>query len=333
MHAAEWPRVTVGIVAYNKREELRRTLRKILEELAYPTDALDVVVVDNASEDGTSAMLDAEFPSVRAIRLPENIGAPAWNQVFARADTDWYLILDDDCYIEGDALERAVRAAQDAGADLVSVAVRSSVDPDYVFTDQEPTGMLGFWGCAWMISRQGLKRVGGYDPRIFIWGNELDLTLRLLDAGLSHLYLPEVVAVHQKGPHGPDLLESGRHAILYRHWAYVAAKLLQRGDAARVLARMTVAVLLDAVAFGPRALRTLGAMAQGARSGLTVRRPVRGAVSAAARDNVFSFANPLRFVRGPAERLRGGDGAERRRRRYFSERRRFYPRETSSLRL
>jgi GT2 family glycosyltransferase len=329
----EWPKVTIAIVAYNKRDELRETLRKVLEELTYPADALEVVVVDNASRDGTADMLAREFPSVHAIPMAENIGAPAWNRVFARAGADWYLVLDDDCYIEGDALQRAVRSAQDEGADLVSFAVRSSVDPDYFFTDREPTGMLGFWGCAWMISRRGLDRVGGYDPGIFIWGNELDLTLRLLDSGLGHLYLPEVVAVHQKGPHGADLLESGRHAVLYRHWAYVVAKLLQPRDAALVLARMTLAVLIDGVAFGPVALRTLAEMARGARKGLGVRRPVRPAVSAAARDNVFSFANPVRFVRGPYERLRGGNEAEQRRRQYFTERRRFYPRETASLRL
>jgi hypothetical protein len=136
-----------------------------------------------------------------------------------------------------------------------------------------------------------------------------------------------------KGPRGPDVVASGRHAVIYRHWAYVAAKLLRPTDAARVLGRLSLAVLLDAVALGPAAARTLPEVVRGTLTGLTARRPVRRAVSAAARDNVFSFANPLRFVRRPHERLHGGAGPEQRRRRYFAERRRFYPRDAASLRL
>lgn len=341
LSAGPWPRVTVAILAYDKREEVRMTLGEVLQ-LDYPADALHVVVVDNASADGTAAMVAEEFPSVEVIPMERNLGAPAWNRAFARLESEWCLVLDDDCYIGGDALRRAVSAAGAEGADLVSFRVRSSVEPDYYFSDDEPLGLLAFWGCAFLISRRALASTGGYDPNIFMWGNELDLALRLLDAGMSHLFMPEVVAVHMKGPRGADVLGSGRHATIYRHWAYVAVKLLRPLDATRVLARLATAVALDTVAVAPAAARTLPELARGALAGLRVRRPVRAVVSAAARDNVVSFSNPIPFLRPPSERLRvrlgaardgmGADPAQRVAR-FRAERARFYPARTASLKL
>jgi GT2 family glycosyltransferase len=266
---------------------------------------MEVIVVDNDSEDGTAEMVEREFPAVTLIRSGENLGAPGWNLAFAAGAGDWFLVLDDDCYVEGDAIKRAVAAAEANAADLVSFRVRSSVDPDYFFTEEYVTGLLSFWGCAWLISRGALARLGGYDPQIFIWANELDLTLRLLDAGMSHLYLPEIVAVHMKPP-SPDTFNERLHVINNGHLAYVAMKLLRPFDAARVIGRLVLVTVLDGLVLSRASLkRSLPSVLAGARRGLGSRTPVRPAVSAAARDNFGSYANPLRFVRGPIERLRG----------------------------
>lgn len=330
-----WPRVTVAIVAYNRRDALRTTLSKLAGALDYPADRLEVIVVDNASEDATDAMVATEFPHVRVIRSERNLGAPAWNLAFEAGAGEWFLVLDDDCYVEGDALKRAVAAADANAAGLVSFRVRSSVDPAYEFTGEYVTGLLSFWGCAWLIGRRALADVGGYDPGIFIWANELDLTLRLLDAGHRHLYLPDVVAVHMKAPPGTDFAEHV-HTTTNAHLAYVAAKLLQPLDAARVVGRLVILTLLDAWALSPRSVsRTLPQVAANALRGLRARSPVRPEVSAACRDNFGSYANPLRFVRGPLERMSGRPGPppEERWNRFRAQRRRFFPTETASLEL
>jgi GT2 family glycosyltransferase len=335
-NAADWPLVTVSIVAYNRREALATTLRTLRDRLDYPRDRLEVIVVDNASEDGTAEMLQATFPDVRCIALDRNIGAPAWNEAFAAGHGDFFLILDDDCYIEGDALQRAVAGARAEVADLVSFRVRSSEDPAYFFTDAYVTGLLSFWGCAWLIGRAALDEVGGYDPGIFIWANELDLTLRLLDAGLTHLYLPDIVAVHMKAPPTSPYLERP-HVVGYANLAYVAAKLLRPLDAVRVIGRLLLIALLDTVALSPRSLRTtFPQILVRARHGLRVRRPVRPAVSAAARENFGSYANPLRFLRGPVERVlpnRRGPTPEERWARFRAQRSRFYPSQRAVLKL
>jgi len=330
-----WPSVTVAVLAYNRRDEVRTTLGKVLGELDYPAGALDVIVVDNASSDGTAEMLAAEFPGVQVIRMPENIGASAWNRAFAVGRGDWFLVLDDDAYLEGDGLKRAIAAAEAHGADLVSFRVRSGPQPEYLFTDEYVTGLLSFWGCTWLISRRATDRLVGYDPYIFIWGNEAELTARLLDEGFRHLYLHDVVAVHMKTPRWQaKTYEQRGHEMNFRHWAYMAGKLLRPLDAARVLGRLLLTVLLDAVALSPQAARTIPLVLQGFRDGLRNRRPVRPVVSATYRDGFASFVNPLRWVRRPHERLlgRGLDTAERQRR-FYAQRPDLYPQSTGVLGL
>lgn len=308
-----WPLVTVAILSYNRREALRATIAKLSEDLDYPSDALEILVADNASEDGSAAMVAEEYPTAQVLQMPENLGAPALNRAFAQARGEWVLILDDDCWIDGAALKRAVAAAESNRADLVSFRIRSGLQPDYYFSDDYNIGLFGFWGCAWLVSRRALGQLGGYDPNIFIWGNEVEFTLRLLDAGYRHLHLPEVVAMHMKAPAAPTPTPVFRlHKVNIRHWSYSAAKHLQVADAARVISRLLLTIAIDMLAISPRAGATFGQALAGVVDGLRVRSPVRAEVSAIYRDGFISFANPVRFLRTPRQRLRARRGSSSR---------------------
>lgn len=325
-----WPRTTVAILAYNRREELRETLSIVLGRLDYPAESLEVIVVDNASTDGTAAMLAEAFPSVRLIALDKNVGAPAWNAAFAEGSGEWFLVLDDDCYLGGPNLKLAVAAAEANRADLVSFKVRSSYDPDYYFNDEFTTGILSFWGCAWLISRRALDAVGGYDPGIFIWGNEVDLTLRVLDAGYRHLYLPDVVAVHMKPPAPPGRFSTHAYRTNYSHIAYTVAKRLHPADVLRVMGRMVATVLVDSRSrtIPGEAVKSLPSMARFFGRGLRRRRPVRPEVSQAYRDNFIQYRNPLETVRKPWRR-----GTSDHWQRYFAARGDFFPKRAAVVEL
>jgi GT2 family glycosyltransferase len=199
-------------------------------------------------------------------------------------------VLDDDCYLTGDSLERAVGAAERERADLVSFRVRSSEDPSFEFTAHYRVGLLSFWGCAALVGRRAVDKLDGYDPNIFIWGNELEFTMRLLDGGLRHLFLPGVEAIHMKPPPGPFPPES--HAIHTRNLGYVAAKLMQPRDAALAIAAVAARTLAR-----PGYWRSLPALLGGARTGLRARRPVRPAVSSLYRRNFRDYAPPATYVR------------------------------------
>ena len=76
------PLVTVVILAYNREQELRVTLTALRDELEYPAEQLEVIVVDNASQDGTAAMVREEFPAVELIVNPANVGGGwAWYEL------------------------------------------------------------------------------------------------------------------------------------------------------------------------------------------------------------------------------------------------------------
>jgi GT2 family glycosyltransferase len=300
------PSVTIVIVVYNRRDALREVLRRMLSESDYDPERVEVVVVDNASGDGSAAMVREEFPAVRLIERETNIGAPAWNDGFAVAGGDYVLILDDDCYLPPDGLRRAVEAAEEHAADLVSFRVVSTQDPAWVFSDRYRTGLFSFWGCAWLVRRRVLAELGGYDPEIFMWANELEFTIRLYDRGYRHLHLPTVVAQHMKGPGPPHgALDVSTYRVNARHWAYVAAKLLRPRDAAGALGALLARSGRHALRADPAALRAIPGTLAGFAHGLRHRSPVRNReVSRLYRMNFETFVSPWRLARPPRELVR-----------------------------
>jgi len=333
-----WPPVSIVFLAYNRREELRDSLGHVLEDLDYPDDKLEIIVVDNASTDGTAEMLRESFPAVQLIRNPVNVGASAWNVGMSTARGDWRMILDDDCYITGDALKTAVRAAEQHEADLISFRVLSGVVPDYAFNDEYITGLLTFWGCSAMFSRRAIENEMFYDPNIFIWANEMELTMRLLDRGYRHLFLPEVESVHMKAPNR-DFSERATR-VNARHFAYIAGKQLQPRDAVAAVLNLAFRVLVQTVSENRVAAKALADIPRGLVTGLRHRDPVRSEVSRIYRSSTWHFASPLATLRSPLDRLRSGAGREevaasraRRVDRWYARRSRFYPTETATLTL
>ncbi len=321
------PLTTAAVLAYNRRDPLAVTLGH-LGALEWPEDRLEITVVDNASTDGTADMVRERFPSVRLISSPENEGIAGWNRAFAAGRGDWFLVLDDDCYVEGDALERAVAAAAEHGADMVSFRVDSS-DPGRSFSDVYRTGLLSFWGCAVLISRRAIEDLGGFDERLFIWAHELEFTMRFLDRGYRHLYLPGVTALHMKSI--PPVVPAN-HMRNMRNWGYVAAKLLGPRDAALAIASLIVRAGIESFV-APTYLRGAGAVLGGMREGLRVREPVRPAVSRLYRRHFLEFTSQFRPVLRLRYLLGRSEPRVNYREAYWRSRPKLYPAATASLRV
>ena len=173
------PSVTIVFLVFNRREELRTSLERMLSASDYE-GKVDVIVVDNASSDGSAGMVREEFPDVRVMVQEKNVGVSGWNVGLAAARGDYVLALDDDCYLPPDGLRRAIAAGEAHNADLVSFRVVSTRDPAHVFTDHYRTGLFTYWGCAVLMRRRVIDQLEGYDPEIFVWGNELEFMLRFL---------------------------------------------------------------------------------------------------------------------------------------------------------
>lgn len=296
------PTVTIVFLVFNRREELRESLRRMAGS-DYPGEMVDVIVVDNASTDGAGDMVAADFPEVRLIRRDVNCGVSGWNDGFAVAQGDFVLALDDDCYLPPDGLRRAVEEAQARAADLVSFAVISSFDPSHRFDLAYRTGMLTFWGCAVLMRREVLERLRGYDPEIFVWANEVEFMLRFYEAGFRHLHLPEVVAIHMKKLGTPWMRHVGTPAYRMntRNLGYVAGRHLRAPQAAMALTAMVASELKDAVRGDSGAVKAIGPTVGGFTHGLRRRGPrVKPEISRAYRQHFLSYASPWWLSRPPA---------------------------------
>ncbi len=318
----EWPLVTVNILSYNRRDLVRDTLQKTLHELDYPRDRLEIILIDNESSDGTKEMAQAEFPDVKLLVIAKNMGVPAWNKGFEAGCGDYFLVLDDDCFITGDALKKAVRGAKENHADLVSFKVQNGYEPQLIYNDALNTGLLEFWGCSVLISRRAIERLKGFDPNIKFLLHELEFTMRFFDQGFKHLFLPEVVSQHMKTA-APD--PKAAHLTLFlnhrRNLGYIAAKLLQPRDARAVLLSMICKIFMVSVK-NPRMFVSVLNLIEGFRVGARHRDSVRPGVSRTYRRNFIEFVSPLRFL-----------GTGWRRHQFFRNRSKFYPRKKASLQL
>ena len=320
------PSVSIVSLVFNRREELRESLQH-MGAIDYDHEQLEFIVVDNASTDGSAAMVAAEFPDVRLIVRDENCGVSGFNDGFAAASGDYVLALDDDCYLPPDGLKRAITAAREHRADLVSFGVVSSYNPETRFDKKYPTGLLSFWGCAVLISREVLDELRGYDPNIFVWANELEFMLRFFDRGFRHLHMPEVVAVHMKKPGGDPY---AAYLLNARHFGYVAAKLFHPRDALGALMARLANHVRDAVRQERRFIKAIPHALAGFAHGLSVRAPVsRPEISRVYRRHFVSYASPWSLSRSPAEFVRHPGGTLRRRTEFFENR--YHPERAATL--
>ncbi len=204
------PLVSAVVLSFNRREELAYSLSRLGEITGV---SLEIIVVDNASRDGSAEMVAADFPSVRLLALPENIGVAAYNLGFARARGQFVLILDDDSFPAPDALEKMVELFNtDPGIGLVAFDVRSFDHYDRESAREEqlsletapPAYLLGFNGAGAGVRKEVLEQVGGYPEEFFLYWNEQDLAMRILASGRRIAYSAAIVAYHRHAPKNRD---------------------------------------------------------------------------------------------------------------------------------
>ncbi|MCB9832225.1 MAG: glycosyltransferase family 2 protein [Planctomycetes bacterium] len=192
--------VAAVMTSFNKREDVRRNLDGIRAQ-TIPFD--EVIVVDNHSSDGTQEMVRRDYPEVTFIEMHDSsYGAcETFNIGFGNATTDFVAILDDDVILPPEWVAKVLAkfAAEPETTGLISSKVIEPGTPDWY--DAHPAVnaeryMATFRGCATMARRDVLARAGYYDEHFFIYGNERDLSCRVLNLGYRILQFPEVEVRH-----------------------------------------------------------------------------------------------------------------------------------------
>jgi len=159
-----------------------------------------------------------EFPEVDLVVMPNSdYGAcETFNIGFATAHSDHVAILDDDVILPPEWLEK-VLARMQAEPETTAIVSTKVVEPGMPesYRNSESANreryMSTFRGCASLARKQALSEAGGYDERLFIYGNERDLTCRLLNLGYRVLQYPGVETFH-KTPFG---VQMGKRSLYY----------------------------------------------------------------------------------------------------------------------
>src|SRR5215218_489272 len=190
------PRISIVIITRDRRSDL-------LEEPP-------VIVVDNASADGTPEAVRERFPAVEVIALDANRGPAARNLGVERARTPYVAFNDDDSWWEPGALARAAdvldahpRLALVNGHILVGpeekpdpVCVEMAASPLPLEPGQPGRALLSFIACGAIVRRDAFLAVGGFHERLGVGGEEEIVGHRLLLAGWQQSYVPEIVTHH-----------------------------------------------------------------------------------------------------------------------------------------
>jgi GT2 family glycosyltransferase len=223
------------LVNWNTRDLLRQCLTSVREALAVSSLRAEVIVVDNASNDLSAVMVEAEFPEFRLVANHENRNYAAGNnQGIAAAEGTFLLLLNPDTEVPIgglDALVAYLRENPRVGAvspalvyrdGQVQDSVRGFPTPLAILGEMTglarlyPEGPLGAYrpralpmdrptavdqpmASAFMIRRSALEEVGTFDERFPLFFNDVDLCYRLKAAGWEIQYDPRVQVVHVGG--------------------------------------------------------------------------------------------------------------------------------------
>ena len=205
-------RVGVVVATRNRRAAVLHTLTRLRDLPERPP----VVLVDNASSDGTAASARERHPEVRVLALTENVGAAARTAGARLLDTPLVAFSDDDSWWAPGALARAA-AAFAAHPSVALVAARVLVGPDGRVDEvsrameKSPLGtapglpgpsVLGFVACGAVVRREPFLAVGGFERRFGVGGEEALLAIDLAARGHDLVYLSEVVAHHHPAEGG-----------------------------------------------------------------------------------------------------------------------------------
>lgn len=170
-----------------------------------------VVVVDNASSDGTVAAVQRHLPQARAIANPRNLGFGAANNLALRiAQTPYCLLLNPDCELTADKarLLLATARAHPEAAVVVPQLLRASGQPElnYRWPSTEWTSRgpgaeglccVGFaCGAAWLLNMDVMRDIGFFDEGFFLYYEDDDLCKRIFERRKAILLNPDVQLVH-----------------------------------------------------------------------------------------------------------------------------------------
>lgn len=227
--------LSIIIVNYNVKEFLQNLLHSI--EKASLTISKEIIVIDNASDDGSIELISEKFPSVILIRNNVNVGfGKAVNQGLAIANGKYILFSNPDCIVSEDTLVKMIsffgnntecglagckilnsdgslqlacrRSFPGPWTSFTKVTGLSNLFPDskifarynLTYLDENQTYEVDAVSGSFMMIRKDIyEKVGGFDEQFFMYGEDLDLCYRVQKKGFKVFYIHDTQIIHYKG--------------------------------------------------------------------------------------------------------------------------------------
>jgi GT2 family glycosyltransferase len=220
-------RVTVVVITHNRCAELLRTLARLSALPERPP----VIVVDNASTDGTAEIAAHRYPWVTLLAADRNLGAVGRNVAVERVTTKYVAFCDDDTWWAPGSLERAADTL-DAHPNVASVTARIIVEPggreDRIVAelrgspvpappDLPGPALVSILAGASMLRVKAFREIGGFSERLWLGGEEELFSADLATNGWYLCYLDDITIHHQPSP-ARDADLRRRHGIRNTLW-------------------------------------------------------------------------------------------------------------------
>jgi GT2 family glycosyltransferase len=246
------PKLSVVLVSWNARDHIHPCLSSLAEHSSHLD--LELIVVDNASSDGTAAAVRDLYPDATLIENSENTGfARASNQGMRAASGDLLLLLNTDTYVTDDVIGRAVelingrpeigmlgcRLAYPDGrvqhnANRALSIRRTLFERLWMYKllrpSRRPQALLGgYWehdseaevdwlaGAFMMLRRELFDTSGGFDERFFMYGEDSEWCMRLRRMGYRILFSPEPGTVFHVGSVSADAVWTEKERLRLCH--------------------------------------------------------------------------------------------------------------------
>ncbi len=251
--------LTVIVVTWNTRELTLRCLETLFENT--PNLNMRVIVADNGSEDGSADVIVERFPQVDLIRNEGDFGfARANNEAIERVDSEWILLLNPDTEVHPNAINNLLAfSKQHPEAGITggrTVFPDGTLNPKSAWNKITPWSLfcylsgltiafkrssffnpeaIGGWkrdtvrhvdvvqGSFFMLPTALWRKLGGFDRRYFMYGEEADMCLRAAAMGYRPMITPDAEIMHLGGasaPRGVRLLQiwTSKTTTIRGHW-------------------------------------------------------------------------------------------------------------------
>lgn len=234
--------ISIVIVVHNHRKDLERCLLSLYEHSLEDTE---IIVVDNASTDGSAEFVQSQFPQVVYLYSQDNLGFGHGNNQGARhAQGEYLVFLNPDTVVTRNWLEPLISTLMDdpqvglttpkilhfdetssisaCGLQIHLTGIgqcRGVGEQNHLYPKQEEVGAIH--GAAFAIKKAVFEKIGGFDAPFFLYVEDTDISWRARLAGYHCIYVPDSVIYHDYSlrfsPQKLFFLERNRYLLLTKN--------------------------------------------------------------------------------------------------------------------